>query len=211
MKKIIASAIGLVLVGGVAVTTASAVESQFGGYWRTRAFALNNFGQPTDSTTQQYIVDTRTRLYYTAKFNDSFKFVNRFEIDNEWGDNTGGDVGADGHAIFEVKHSYADFTIGKVNSKIGIQGANIARGFLFSADFSGAVITADFGSVSVPFLYAFVSMKMQVVLLYYLALKLRQQLRLLVLMLRVPSTLLAAVMEIYISSLLCHQLRSTIT
>ena len=36
MKKIIASAVGLMLVGGVAVTTAQAVESQFGGYWRTR-------------------------------------------------------------------------------------------------------------------------------------------------------------------------------
>jgi hypothetical protein len=35
MKKIIAAAAGLMMVGTLA-TAASAVESQFGGYWRTR-------------------------------------------------------------------------------------------------------------------------------------------------------------------------------
>jgi hypothetical protein len=154
MKKIIASAVGLMLVGGVAATTASAVESQFGGYWRTRAFFEDNFTQPdSDFNT----VDTRTRLYYTAKFNDNFKFVNKFEFNNTWGDSVGGDIGADGTSIFRIKNSYADFTLGKVNTKVGIQGATISRGFIFSDDFSGVVVTADLGMVKIPVLYGAVS------------------------------------------------------
>jgi hypothetical protein len=98
MKKIIASALGLMIAGGVAATTASAVESQFGGYWRTRAFYQDNFTQDSD----YWRIDNRTRLYYTAKFNDDFKFVNKFEFNSNWGDAEGGDVGADG-LTFKVK------------------------------------------------------------------------------------------------------------
>ncbi|TKB23838.1 hypothetical protein FCL47_21090 [Desulfopila sp. IMCC35006] len=154
MKKIIASAIGLALVGGVAVTTASAVESQFGGYWRTRMFFQDNFVQTAPINDSAYNrTDNRTRLYYTAKFNDNFKFVNKFEFNSSWGDSVGGDIGADGNT-FVVKNSYADFTLGMVNAKVGIQHAIVGRSFLFDDDFSGAVVTGDFGSVKVPVMYA---------------------------------------------------------
>jgi len=149
MKKIIASAVGLMMVGGVAVTTASAVESQFGGYWRTRAFFQDNFTQPDSAYNR---TDNRTRLYYTAKFNDNFKFVNKFEFNSNWGDTVGGDIGADGNT-FVVKNSYADFTLGMVNTKVGIMGAVISRGFIMDNDFSGAVVTGDFGAVKVPVVY----------------------------------------------------------
>jgi hypothetical protein len=121
MKKIIASAVGLVLVGGVAVTNASAVESQFGGYWRTRSFFQSDFVQDgSRSGSDSYNrTDTRTRLFYTAKFNDDFKFVNAFEFNANYGDTNGGDIGTDGDT-FRVKHSYADFTLGNVNTKIGL-------------------------------------------------------------------------------------------
>lgn len=150
MKKIIASAVGLMMVGGVAATTASAVESQFGGYWRTRIFYQDQFKQ---DDTDYYRADNRTRLYYTAKFNDDFKFVNKFEFNSVWGDNNGGDIGADGDT-WKVKNSYADFNMGPVNVKLGIQAAVVARGFIFDDDFSGAMITGNFGSVSVPLMYA---------------------------------------------------------
>ncbi|TKB06335.1 hypothetical protein [Desulforhopalus sp. IMCC35007] len=150
MKKIIASALGLMVAGGVAATTASAVESQFGGYWRTRAFYQDNFTQGSD----YWRMDNRTRLYYTAKFNDDFKFVNKFEFNSVWGDDNGGDIGADGDT-FRVKNSYADFNLGTTNVKLGIQGATIARGFLFDDDFSGIMVTGNFGNVSVtPFYIA---------------------------------------------------------
>lgn len=149
MKKIIASAVGLMLAGGIAATTASALENEFGGYWRTRLYFQDQFNQDDSDF---YVVDNRTRLYYTAKFTDDFKFVNKFEIDSSWGDNVLGDIGADG-VSFEVKNSYADFNVGTVNVKLGIQGAALARGFIFDNDFSGAMVTPTFGSVSLPMIY----------------------------------------------------------
>jgi hypothetical protein len=150
MKKIIASAVGLMLVGGVAATSVVAAESQFGGMWSLKSVYRDNFVQ--DSS--QHQTENRTRLYYTAKFDDHFKFVNKFEFDTNWGDNNGGKIGADGKGIFEIKNSYVDYTMGTVNTKLGIQAATISRGFIFSDDFSGAVVTADFGNVKVPVLYA---------------------------------------------------------
>lgn len=150
MKKIIASAVGLMIAGGVAASTASAFESQFGGYWRTRAFVQDEF-TPGESFSR---IDSRTRLYYTAKFSDDFKFVNKFEFDPVWGDDVGGDIGSDG-VIFEVKNSYIDANFGNTNLKLGVQAAIIARGFIFDDDFSGAMVTGNFGGVSVtPFYIA---------------------------------------------------------
>lgn len=144
MKKIIASAVGLMMFGGVA-GSALAVENQFGGYWRTRFFVQDEMTQ--DGSYAR--VDNRTRLYYTAKFDDNFKFVNKFEFNSNWGDDEGGDIGADGDT-FRIKNSYADFTLGQVNTKLGIQSALLARGFLFDDDFSGIVVTPQFGKVSLP-------------------------------------------------------------
>jgi hypothetical protein len=167
MKKIIASAVGLMLVGGVAATTSAAVESQFGGYWRTRIFNQSNMtGEPArflgdtlitlpanNDVPAYYRADNRTRLYYTAKFNDDFKFVNKFEFNSIWGDSNGGDIGADGNT-FVVKNSYADFNLGMTNTKLGIHAGLIGRGFVFDDDFSGATVTLNFANVTVPLMYA---------------------------------------------------------
>jgi len=151
MKKIIASAVGIILVGGVAVTTASAFESKFGGYWRTRVFSNSDFNGDGSSFNR---IDNRTRLYYTAKFSDDFKFVNKFEFNTNWGDDNGGDIGADGTSILRIKNSYADFNLGNVNTKVGIMGGSLARSFMFDADYSGIKVTMDFGNVSIPLMWA---------------------------------------------------------
>jgi hypothetical protein len=155
MKKIIASAVGLMLVGGIATTASAALDNQFGGYWRTRFTFEDNFsGKDTESVTY---VDQRTRLFYTAKFSDDFKFVNKFEFNSTWGDTTGvagtgagGDLGADGKGNFRIKNSYADFNVGPMfNAKVGIMGATVARGFILDDDASGMMLTGKFGNVSV--------------------------------------------------------------
>jgi len=169
MKKIIASAVGLMLAGGIATTASAALENQFGGYWRTRFTYEDNFSG-TDTASKEY-VDTRTRLFYTAKFSDDFKFVNKLEWNTQWGDTTktqtvkvgdttynvtsaglgaNGDLGADGKGNLRLKNSYADFNMGPmVNAKVGIQGVTIARGFIFDDDASGVMVTGKFGQVSV--------------------------------------------------------------
>ncbi len=150
MKKIIAAATGLMMVGGVMATTASAVENEFGGYWRTRMFTqIDMDGQDSGTVSQ---TDTRTRLYYTAIFNENFKFVNKFEFDARWGGEKGGfgDIGADGKS-FEIKNSYADFKLGNAQFKVGVQGATLARGFLFADDFAGVVAIFNAGDTALPF------------------------------------------------------------
>ncbi len=151
MKKLLGVMLAAVVCSTVALP-AFAVENEFGGYWRTRGITMQDFSG-RDTGTDGY-VDTRTRLYYTAKFSDKFKFVNKFEIDTVWGDDDGGDIGADGKdKSFEIKNSYADFNVGDHNFKVGIQPGKIARGFLIDDDFSGITMTCKVGSVLVPFMW----------------------------------------------------------
>jgi hypothetical protein len=153
MKKFAIISLAALLV--VAFTMpAAAFESIFGGYWRTRAYHNQDFNgnDDLDDAGDRSLVDTRTRLYYTAKFSDNFKFVNKFEMDAIWGDkdtNGYGDIGADGVKV-EVKNSYADFDMGPVNYKIGVQGFILARGFLADDDFAGALVTYSNDMMGLP-------------------------------------------------------------
>ncbi len=152
MRKLLVllSAVALVIAFTVPAT---AFESQFGGYWRTRAFSNSDFSGNDTGAQDLTQVDTRTRLYYTAKFSDNLKFVNKFEFDNVWGKGPGGDLGADG-VILEIKNSYIDFNLSSLNFKIGTQGGTkIARGFLFVDDFSGLKLTYKGGAFSLPIVW----------------------------------------------------------
>ena len=158
MKKFTILALAAVLVVAFTVPV-MAMEYNFGGYWRTRAWTQQNFtGEDRTELEDVTAVDTRTRLYFTAVFNENLKFVNKFEFDAVWGDtndpgkNTYADIGADGKHV-EIKNSYADFTMGPVNAKVGVQGATLARGFLFSDDFAGAVVTFKGPGFAVPLIW----------------------------------------------------------
>jgi hypothetical protein len=85
MKKFAILALAAVMVIALTVP-AAALENEFGGYWRTRMYQDGDFGG--DGGNDGYRrVDTRTRLYYTAKINDNLKLVNKFEMDAVWGEN----------------------------------------------------------------------------------------------------------------------------
>ena len=129
---------------------AAALEHSFGGYWRTQAYTQRDFSGDDSEAKDATVVDTRTRLYYTAKLNDNLKFVNKFEFDAIWGDNEAGDIGTDGK-VFEVKNSYADFNWRELNFKVGLQGLVLQRGFIMDEDFAGAVVTYRSGPWTIPF------------------------------------------------------------
>ncbi|MCP4113645.1 MAG: alginate export family protein [Desulfobacteraceae bacterium] len=151
MKKLAIIIFATLLVIAFAMP-ASALESIFGGYWRTRAYSQRDFTGNDNEQQNVTQVDTRTRLYYTAVLNDNLKFVNKFEFNAVWGDDEGGDIGADGDT-FRVKNSYVDFNVGPVNGKVGIQGTALARGFLFDDDFAGAVISFNGEGFSLPLIW----------------------------------------------------------
>ena len=153
MKKLSALLLAAALVLGITLP-AAAVDHTFGGYWRVRGFVQQNFtGEDATQAKDLQQTDSRTRLFYTAKFSDNFKFVNKFEFDWFYGaDDETGDIGADGKHL-EIKNSYVDFNTGPVQWKIGISGYKIARGFIFSDDFSGAVIDYKAESWNLPFIW----------------------------------------------------------
>lgn len=150
MKKFLIAA--SVFVAGFTASNALAFENQFGGEWRTRAYTQRDFAP--NETADTSLVDTRTRLFYTAKFSERFMLVNKFEMgDQAWGSAGYGKIGADGISV-EVKNTYADFTpVDNLNFKVGTQGTILCRSFLFDDDFSGAVVTYDFGNAKLPFLW----------------------------------------------------------
>ncbi len=154
MKRLYVSLLTLFLVFVLAVPV-FALENIFGGYWRTRAYTQRDFTGDDSEALDLQQADTRTRLFYTAKFSDNFKFVNQFEMDAVFGGPKAGygDIGADGVSV-EIKNSYVDFSLAPVNLKLGVQNYKINRGFLFSDDFAGAVVTYNVNKdIEVPFFW----------------------------------------------------------
>jgi len=142
MKKL-----SVLLIAGLMVLAltmpAAAFENQFGGYWRTRFYTDIGFSGSDIARGNQDVnaADTRTRLYYTAKFSENLSFVNKFEVNATWGANKGyGEVGADAVGdtnYFRVKNSYVDFKLGEQRFKVGVMGMTLGRGYILDDDISG--------------------------------------------------------------------------
>ena len=169
MKKIIVLIVTTLMV--VALTLpASAFESEVGLYWRTRFYTQQNFngeGNGGNTTTEANgtvvtegnqdtaQVDTRTRLFYTAHFTESFAFYSAFEMDANWGDNrenSYGDIATDGVAV-EIKHLFANFDLADLNWKIGAQHKTQSRGLLFDDDFAGLIARYVGDTMVIPFIW----------------------------------------------------------
>ncbi len=161
MKKFAVLALAALLVVAFVLPVA-AMEFEFGGYWRTRAYTNQNFtGEDVTESKDWTGVDTRTRLYLTAVFHENLKFVNKFEMNATWGLEEDpdvpyakqyGDIGADGND-FLIKNSYADFNLGALNAKVGVQGVYLARGFLADTDAAAAVLNFRTDMVAIPFIW----------------------------------------------------------
>jgi hypothetical protein len=151
MKKLLVITLAVLLVGAFTVP-AMAVDHEFGGYWRTRMYNMTDFSGDDSGSMDNQQADTRTRLYYTAVLSDEVKLVNKFEMDATFGDDVRGDIGADGQN-FEIKNSYADFSLGDINIKLGTQGKCMARGFLFCDDFTGAIVRYVADDMTIPFIW----------------------------------------------------------
>lgn len=154
MKKFTILALAALLVIAMTIP-AAALENIFGGYFRTRAFMDKNFtGEDETEASDVNRIDTRTRLFYTAKFSDNLKFVNAFEMNAVWGGSgTYGQMGADGDNLV-VKHSYVDFKLAEHRFVLGVQDFLLARGYLYGDD--GAGLKAIFkvsDAIYIPYIY----------------------------------------------------------
>lgn len=136
-RTIMAALVTLGLAAAVA-TPAMALENEFKGSFRMKAF-VSNFddgttsgydpaGNDKNAQTNSY-VEQRIRLKYTAKASEDFKLKTDFKIDSRWGSGAydthrklGGEIGSDTVNI-ETRAAYLDFNlpVHAINVKAGIQ------------------------------------------------------------------------------------------
>jgi len=145
MKKL-SVLLGVVIMVLALTMPAAAFENEFGGYWRTRAYTQYGFSGTGDGgkyplvNGNQNTIDTRTRIFYTAKFSENLKFVNHFEVNATWGQNGGyGQMSSDnsGADTFRVARSYVDFKLGQQRFVVGVQDFTLARGYLYDDNAAG--------------------------------------------------------------------------
>jgi hypothetical protein len=156
MKKISSIVFAVILIAAFALP-ASALENTFGGYWRTWFLYYDGMtGNDNDESLDDRMIESRTRLYYTAKINDNLSFINKFEFDDYWGNRSKEsylDYGTDGIGV-EVKNSYIDANALGGNWKIGAQYFGLARGILFDDDAVGLKAIYKVGEgVILPFIW----------------------------------------------------------
>jgi len=158
MKKLSVLLVAAIMVLALTMP-AAAFENEFGGYWRTRFITDIGFSGSDIATGNQDVnlADTRTRIFYTAKFSDNLKFVNKFEFNATWGANKGyGQLGADnsGGDYFRLKNSYVDFKLASHRFTVGVQDFKLARGYITDDDASGfkAIFKVN-DAVYLPFIY----------------------------------------------------------
>lgn len=126
---------------------AFAVDMEYGGYWRTRAYTMSGFTGDSDDESMDFSkVDARGRLWTKMLVNDELSWTNRFEFNVIWGDEeSGGGIATDGTDYLRIKHSFVDLDTAileqDLHFRIGLQGYEVCRGMLFSDDFAGLKIT----------------------------------------------------------------------
>jgi hypothetical protein len=160
MKKLSVLLVAAIMVLALTMP-AAAFKNEFGGFWRTRAFSEWGYTGDSQKNNQDIErIDTRTRIFYTAKFSDNLKFVNKFEFNSAWGQSNNassptiattygngtntsgaagagfGQLGADGANVV-VKASYVDFKLAQQRFTVGIQDFMLARSYLFDDDAAG--------------------------------------------------------------------------
>lgn len=152
---VVAAAVALTAVG---VTSAMAIEHQFGGAFTTY-YDLSNYNPSgsidSDMPTSNYF-EQRVRLGYTGKASNDLKLVTMFEFDYAfWGNSSyddpngrgkGGAIGADTGNL-ETKSLYLDWNIPsqKLNAKIGMQPFDDAfKGIFVGADMAGILLTHSY-------------------------------------------------------------------
>lgn len=154
MKKYTIVALAALLTVVFSLPVGAAIEHEFGGSWYTRMYSNRDFSGNDNESMDYTVVDTRTRLFYTATLNPNIKFVNKFEMDAVWGgpEDGYGNIGADGIKV-EVKNTFLDVTHEPMNIRMGIQDGYLGRGFIFDDDFAGIIATMKSDTIEIPFIW----------------------------------------------------------
>ena len=148
MKRFTLVALLAAMLFGVA-SMASATELKVKGnldvYGMWSANLLDHDSDLGDA--DNYFTTQRMRTYFTFLANETLKAVLGLEMDQIWGQGTGGDWGTDGKGNIEIKHAYLDFNFPDtaVNVKAGLQYVALPGVFgnpVFDDDAAALVVSA---------------------------------------------------------------------
>ncbi|MGQ9670456.1 MAG: hypothetical protein ACUVWY_09845 [Desulfosoma sp.] len=147
-----------VLVAAALAFPAFAVDFKYGGMYFMRWQSQNNLTDGNDDFDDNANwFDQRVHMYFTFVGSEKLQLVTKWEADTQWGLETpgagrhgGGDIGADATNL-EMKNVYLEFMVPglEATATVGVQGADILGGWIFSDDFSGAVLTKSFDPLNV--------------------------------------------------------------
>lgn len=142
-----------------AALPAMAVDLEYGGYWRTRAYTMDGFtGDSKNEELDMSKVDARGRLWTKHIINEETSWTNRLEFNVIWGDELhGGGIATDGTDYIRFKHSHVDLdttvSATDLHLRIGLQEFEAARGMLFDDDFAGLIVSHEGDSATHKFIW----------------------------------------------------------
>ena len=122
-RCIVAALMTLMLVGfaSSAFSTQLSVKGNLDvyGLWSANLFDFDSDLGDGDN----YFTTQRLRTYFTYAANENLKAVLGLEMDQVWGQDSGGDWGTDGKSNIKIKHAYTDFNFPDttINVKAGLQ------------------------------------------------------------------------------------------
>jgi hypothetical protein len=113
------------------------------GLWSANLFDFDSDKGDADN----YFTSQRMRTYFTFAANENLKAVLGLEMDQIWGQDSGGDWGTDGKSNIKIKHAYTDFNFPDttVNVKAGLQYVALPSVFghpVFDDDAAALVVSA---------------------------------------------------------------------
>lgn len=124
MRRCIVAALMTMILCGIvsnAFSTQLSVKGNLDiyGLWSANLYDFDSDVGDGDN----YFTTQRMRTYFSYVANENLKAVLGLEIDQIWGQGSGGDWGTDGKGNIEIKHAYMDFNFPdtKVNVKAGLQ------------------------------------------------------------------------------------------
>ena len=156
MKRIFALAMVACFV--LTATAAVAKEMVFQGQFEHALEWINNgnfydMGDGTDGDGQSeddFNATQRIRLYFNYVDSETLRGVVGFEMDQNWGQPGGGQLGTDGMNV-EIKHAYTDFAAGGVSFRVGLQPlgfpAAVAGSPIWNNDVAGIVASYKFNDM----------------------------------------------------------------
>lgn len=115
MKRILTLVAASALILGLAATASAEMELKAQGSWRVQGNVLSNFNDYSDDDADEFgdgfSMQQRMRNQWRFVYNENVMAELYTEIgDITWGDApTGGDIGADGTSLIEVKRAFIQF------------------------------------------------------------------------------------------------------